>query len=97
MFAIQKIDAAPFYIMDEFDSALDAQYCQGIAEEMRRLSKPHVDGDGKQYPGSQFILSTHKAAMVRAADKVYEVSFQGQKSELKTVDTEAALAILEQQ
>ena len=32
IFAIQKIDAAPFYIMDEFDASLDAQYCQGIAD-----------------------------------------------------------------
>ena len=32
IFAIQQIEAAPFYIMDEFDSALDANYCQGIAE-----------------------------------------------------------------
>ena len=27
VFAIQKIDAAPFYVMDEFDAALDPQYC----------------------------------------------------------------------
>jgi len=32
IFAIQKIDQSPFYIMDEFDSALDPQYCQGIVE-----------------------------------------------------------------
>ena len=97
IFAIQKIDAAPFYIMDEFDSALDPQYCQGIADEMRRLSRPHVDASGKQHPGSQFLLSTHKTAMVRAADKVFEVSFQGQKSHLNVVDAEAAQAIVEQQ
>jgi len=32
IFAILKIDAAPFYIMDEFDSALDTQYCKNIAD-----------------------------------------------------------------
>jgi chromosome segregation ATPase len=95
IFAIQKIDAAPFYIMDEFDAALDPQYCQGIAEEMRRLSRPHSDADGKQYVGSQFLLSTHKIAIAEAADKVFEVKFRGQKSQLKASTAAAVRSILE--
>lgn len=53
IFAIQKIEAAPFYIMDEFDSALDPQYCQGIAEQIKRLSHSHPDPiTGDMCPGS---------------------------------------------
>lgn len=29
--------------MDEFDSALDPQYCQGIAEIIQKLSHTHED------------------------------------------------------
>lgn len=32
IFAVLKIESAPFYILDEFDHALDAQYRSSIAE-----------------------------------------------------------------
>ena len=32
IFAIQRIEPLPFYILDEFDSALDPLYCEGIAQ-----------------------------------------------------------------
>jgi chromosome segregation ATPase len=77
IFAIQKIEAAPFYIMDEFDSALDATYCQGIADQIKRLSQSHQDEvNGEIYPGSQFIMTTHKPAMINVADKILEVTFR---------------------
>lgn len=39
LFAIFKIEAAPFYIMDEFDNALDAEYRGAIARLIADLSK----------------------------------------------------------
>jgi chromosome segregation ATPase len=32
IFAIQRIEPLPFYILDEFDSALDPLYCEGVAQ-----------------------------------------------------------------
>lgn len=77
IFAIQKIEAAPFYIMDEFDSALDPQYCQGIADLISELSQKHIDPITQQEcPGSQFILTTFKPFLIEAADKIFEVKFK---------------------
>ena len=41
---------------------------------MAKLSSAH-EQDGKQWPGSQFILTTFKGDMVKMGDKCYEVSF----------------------
>lgn len=69
--------------MDEFDSALDPQYCQGIAELIQKLSHTHEDPvTGQQCPGSQFILTTFKPYLIKSADRIFEVAFKKQKSEL---------------
>ena len=39
LFAILKIEAAPYYIMDEFDNALDAENRGAIASLIHDLSK----------------------------------------------------------
>lgn len=89
IFAIQKIDAAPFYIMDEFDAALDAQYCQGIADQIKKLSAAHKDTQTAQmWPGSQFLMTTFKPHVVKMADKVFEAAFIGQKSNLRALQSE---------
>jgi chromosome segregation ATPase len=31
LFSVLKIESAPFYIMDEFDNALDAEYREAIS------------------------------------------------------------------
>jgi chromosome segregation ATPase len=38
IFAVLKMSAAPFYILDEFDHALDAQYRNAIADLISNLS-----------------------------------------------------------
>jgi chromosome segregation ATPase len=38
LFAILKIEAAPYYILDEFDNALDAEYRGSIASLILELS-----------------------------------------------------------
>ncbi len=38
IFAVLKMEAAPFYILDEFDHALDSQYRQAIANLISELS-----------------------------------------------------------
>lgn len=98
IFAIQKIDAAPFYIMDEFDSALDPQYCQSIAEQIQKLSRSHVDQtSGRKCPGSQFIMTTFKPHIVDVADAIFEVSFRNQKSQISSIAKGKAMKIMEKQ
>ena len=95
IFAIQKIEAAPFYIMDEFDSALDPQYCQGIAEQIQKLSHSHLDPvTGQWCPGSQFILTTFKPHLLAHADRIFQVSFRSQKSSVKAINEAAAAKII---
>jgi len=38
LFSILKIEAAPFYIMDEFDNALDAEYRGAVCCLIKELS-----------------------------------------------------------
>ena len=60
MFAILKIDAAPFYVMDEFDNALDSENRGAIAGLIFDLSK-----------ASQFLITTFKPELIDGADKLY--------------------------
>lgn len=84
--------------MDEFDSALDPQYCQGIAEQIQKLSRSHFDPvTGQQCAGSQFIMTTFKPYLVTNADKIFEVSFRNQKSQIATINQQKAKTIIEKQ
>ena len=71
LFAILKIDAAPFYIMDEFDNALDAENRGAIAELIFDLSK-----------SSQFLITTFKQELIHGADKLYQVSTRNHVSSI---------------
>lgn len=65
---------SPFYILDEFDSALDETYCQGIAKMIKKMSHATKDeASGKMIPGSQFIFASFKPHMISTADKIFEV------------------------
>ena len=78
IFAVQKIDVSPFYILDEFDSALDTSYCQGIANVIKKMSHSSKDEEtGEERPGCQFIITSFKPHMISCADQIFEVLFQG--------------------
>ena len=53
IFSILKLEGAPFYIMDEFDNALDSEHRTQIAELINELSQQ-----------SQFIISTFKSELI---------------------------------
>ena len=81
IFAVLKLDAAPFYILDEFDHALDAQYRASIASLINELSSK-----------SQFLITTFKPEMIRAAEaKIFEVIFRAKKSAIVEINKERAL------
>lgn len=85
IFAVLKMEAAPFYILDEFDHALDSQYRRAIASLIKQLSSK-----------SQFLITTFKPDLIEtlADAKMFEVSFKNKQSGLKVIDQARALAIL---
>lgn len=92
IFAIQKCDPAPFYLFDEIDANLDAQYRTAVAEMLKKLSgQGGRKGDG----GGQFICTTFRPEMVLVADRCYGVSYSNKTSSIDVVEREAALDFVE--
>ncbi|KAK4689553.1 structural maintenance of chromosome 3 (chondroitin sulfate proteoglycan 6), partial [Tremellales sp. Uapishka_1] len=85
VFAIQKCDPAPFYLFDEIDANLDAQYRTAVAAMIHSLSE-----------SAQFITTTFRTEMLAQADKFYGVYFAGQKvSTISTISKDEAYAFIE--
>lgn len=57
IFAVLKMSASPFYILDEFDHALDAQYRSAIADLISKLSQQ-----------SQFLITTFKPDLINSVE-----------------------------
>ena len=62
-FALQLFKPAPFYILDEVDSALDKPNSKNLAELVTKLGA-----------GSQFILVTHNDIVMSNSDTVIGVA-----------------------
>ncbi|PVI05470.1 structural maintenance of chromosomes protein 3 [Periconia macrospinosa] len=93
VFAIQQCDPAPFYLFDEIDANLDAQYRSAVAEMLRKLSgKGGESGEG----GGQFICTTFRPEMVHVADKCYAVSYGDMNSKISVYSKERALEFVEE-
>ena len=104
VFAIQQCDPAPFYLFDEIDANLDAQYRTAVAAlleeisngQLRRPNTPKRKGRAPvQEEGCQFICTTFRAEMVHVAEKCYGVSFARKTSTIDVVDREDALGFVE--
>jgi structural maintenance of chromosome 3 (chondroitin sulfate proteoglycan 6) len=94
IFAIQKCDPAPFYLFDEIDANLDAQYRTAVAEMLKKLSgQGGRTGEG----GGQFICTTFRPEMVLVADKCYGVTYTNKTSSIGVVQTEEALDFVDGQ
>jgi structural maintenance of chromosome 3 (chondroitin sulfate proteoglycan 6) len=80
VFAIQKCDPAPFYLFDEIDANLDAQYRTAVANMIHELSST-----------AQFITTTFRPEMLTHANRFYGVLFDKQKvSSIQVITREAA-------
>lgn len=90
VFAIQQCDPAPFYLFDEIDANLDAQYRTAVASMLQTLSET-TDG------GGQFICTTFRPEMVMVAEKCYGVSYSNKTSSIDVVNREDALNFVEGQ
>ncbi|KAJ6455782.1 structural maintenance of chromosome protein 3 [Mycena sanguinolenta] len=87
VFAIQKCDPAPFYLFDEIDANLDAQYRTAVTAMIHSLSST-----------AQFITTTFRPEMLVTADKFYGVLFNNQKvSSIRSIKREEAMEFVDQE
>ena len=94
IFAIQASDPGPFYLFDEIDANLDAQYRTAVANHLHSLSQ---DRDGEENSGGQFICTTFRPEMLMVAEKCYGVSFERKASTIGVVTRQEALKFVEGQ
>ncbi|KAF3036541.1 Structural maintenance of chromosomes protein 3 [Didymella heteroderae] len=92
IFAIQQCDPAPFYLFDEIDANLDAQYRTAVANMLQKLSG---QGGQDRKGGGQFICTTFRPEMVLVADRCYGVTYTNKTSSIDVVDREDALGFVE--
>lgn len=86
VFAIQASDPAPFYLFDEIDANLDAQYRTAVAQLLQESSQT-----------GQFICTTFRPEMLHVAEKCYGVSYLNKASSIDVVSREQALDFVEGQ
>ena len=86
IFAIQKADPAPFYLMDEVDAALDSTHRLAVAEMLK-----------KQSEDSQYIVATFKPELVRVSDRFYKISYANKVSNIRSVNMDDALQVIQEQ
>ncbi|KAJ3330378.1 Structural maintenance of chromosomes protein 3 [Blyttiomyces sp. JEL0837] len=86
IFAIQKCDPAPFYLFDEIDAALDAQYRTAVANMVHELAND-----------AQFITTTFRPELLVHADKFYGVTFTNKVSKIQRITRDDATQFVEQE
>ena len=88
LFAIMKVNPAPFCIFDEVEAALDDVNVTRYAQYVRRMTE-----------NTQFILITHRRGTMEEADMLYGITMQEQGVskllELKTAELAKSLGITE--
>lgn len=62
IFAIQSVDPAPFYLLDEIDAALDKVNSEKVAQLLKEYSEK-----------AQVIIISHNDSIIHAADTIYGV------------------------
>lgn len=84
IFAIQRVDPAPFYLFDEIDQALDSTHRAAVAALI------HRQAHSKESP-AQFITSTFRPELVNIADKFYGIGHQNKISNVYSMTKEESL------
>ncbi|CCW68544.1 unnamed protein product [Phytomonas sp. Hart1] len=85
IFAIQRCDPAPFYLFDEIDAALDAEYRMAVSNMIHKQSEE-----------CQFIIATFKTEFLTTADKVLGIFFHNKVSRIQTISMEEGIKMLRQ-
>lgn len=86
IFSIQRLEPAPFYLLDEVDAALDASYRTALAGVIARTAQ-----------ASQVIYTTFRPEVIEKADKCYRVYQQNRASRIDVVSNEQAKQLLREQ
>jgi len=84
IFAIQRCDPGPFYLLDEVDAPLDNSRRAAVAAMIQRQSE-----------SAQFIVTSFRPEIVQVADKIYGVQFQSKVSSLVQLKVKDALKFVE--
>jgi len=71
LFAVQKYNPAPFYILDEVDAFLDKVNTKRVVEMIKKLSQKE-----------QFIVITHNDQTIKQGDRVYGISMERGESKI---------------
>ncbi len=89
IFAVQRCDPAPFFVLDEVDAALDARHRRRVAQFVRRLSRSSSaaaaggEGGGR---GTQFLCTTFRRELLASADRFVAVSFMPGRRESRQAE-----------
>lgn len=75
IFAIQRSDPAPFYLFDEIDQALDANYRSALARLVHRQAHSET-------APAQFITTTFRPELVEVADKCFGIALLNKVSNI---------------
>ena len=87
IFAIQRCDPAPFYLFDEIDQALDANYRAGVAKLIQKqVNSPDAS--------AQFITTTFRPELVSVADRCYGIGLKDKVSKIDLLDKVSLCTIL---
>lgn len=86
IFAIQRLEPAPFYLLDEVDAALDASYRSALANLVAKTART-----------SQVILTTFRPETLEKAERCYRVYQQNRASRIDAVSPEQAAEVLREQ
>lgn len=86
VFAIQRLEPAPFYLLDEVDAALDASYRTALSNLIARTAKK-----------SQVIMTTFRPESLEKADRCYRVYQRNRASRIDAVSREVAADLLREQ
>jgi len=86
IFGIQRLEPAPFYLLDEVDAALDASYRSALANLVAKTAK-----------SSQVVLTTFRPEVLDKADRCYRVYQQNRASRIDVITAEQAKQVLREQ
>lgn len=86
IFGIQRLEPAPFYLLDEVDAALDASYRSALANLVSKIAK-----------SSQVVLTTFRPEVLDKANRCYRVYQQNRASRIDVITPDQAKQVLREQ
>lgn len=86
IFAIQRLEPAPFYLFDEIDAALDTQYRTAVARLIAQDAK-----------NAQMVITTFRPEIIGTGHRFYRVYQKNRVSRIECVPRAEAKRVIEEQ